>query len=106
MAAPPTQDDSDEPDTVTFGIPAVEAEIDDSEVTFPADASEIRQAVGDPDIPYDPWGGSMSLSQAIQQSGKTHFETRQEFMNALHPVFEEKRESGGLGGWVRSILPF
>lgn len=105
MAAPPSGRDADEPDAVAFGIAAVEAELESNDVTFPADAVEILQAIGDPDVPYDPWGDSIELSSAIDATGKQSFDSRREFLNALHPVFEAKRDGGGLSGWLRSLLP-
>ena len=106
MAAPPPQGETDEPDIVAFGIAVVDDEIDDGEVSFPADRREIIRALGNPDIPYDSHGRSIPLSEAIEKSGRTTFEDRRDFLNSLHPVFEAERASGGFGDWVRSILPF
>lgn len=105
MAAPPPQDESDDIDVVAFGIAVVNHELDDADITFPADRQEIIRAMGDPDVPYDSHGRSISLSEAIEQSGRTTFEDRRDFLNALHPVFEAKRASGGFGDWLRSIFP-
>lgn len=106
MAVPSNRDDSSEPDAIEFGIAALENEIDSADLTFPADAEEILAAVGDPDVPYDPWGNSLPLSRALRVTDRTSFESRRDLLNALHPVFEAERESGGLRGWLRSLLPF
>ena len=106
MAAPPPQGDDAEPETIAFGIAAVDEALAATELSFPADAEEILEATGDRDIPYDTRGRTISLSAAIEESNRRHFETRRELLNALHPVFESKRDNSGLGGWVRTLLPF
>lgn len=106
MAAPPPQGDTSEPETIAFGIAAVDAALDDSDLEFPADAAELLEAVGDQDIPYDTRGRTIPLSKALDEADRTHFETRRELLNALHPVFERKRGRGGIGEWLRSFVPF
>ncbi|MFB6266520.1 MAG: hypothetical protein ABEI31_02575 [Halodesulfurarchaeum sp.] len=105
MAVPPPQGDQDEPDAVAFGIAAVDAALPE-DLEFPADAGDIQQAVGDPEIPYDSSGRSIPLSVAIRETDRNTFESRRDLLNALHPVFEEKREAGGVGAWLRSLVPF
>ncbi|MFB6154187.1 MAG: hypothetical protein ABEJ27_08045 [Halodesulfurarchaeum sp.] len=105
MAVPPPQGDQDEPDAVAFGIAAVDATLPD-DLEFPADANDIRQEAGDQEIPYDVSGNSIPLSEAIRETNMDSFETRRDLLNALHPVFEEKRESSGVGAWLRSLVPF
>lgn len=106
MAAPPPQGDDAEAETIAFGIAAVDEALEATELSFPADADEILEATGDRDIPYDTRGRTIRLSTAIEESEGRHFDTRRELLNALHPVFEEKRDSSGLSGWVRTLLPF
>jgi len=106
MAAPPPQGEDAEPEAIAFGIAAVDAILEDTELAFPATGQEVLEAVGDHEIPYDPRGRSIQLSAALEATDRTTFESRRELLNALHPVFEAKRDKGGLGGWVRSILPF
>ncbi len=106
MAAPPPQGDDAEPETIAFGIAAVDEALEETELTFPADADEILAATGDREIPYDSRGRTVRLSAAIEASDHTNFDSRRDLLNALHPVFEAKRDQGGLRGWVRTILPF
>ena len=106
MAARPPQNTDSEPETIAFGIAAVDEALRDAEILFPADGDDVVRATGDPDIPYDVSGRSVSLSAALEETEQSTFETRREFLNALHPVFEEKRGSGGIGSWLRSLFTF
>jgi hypothetical protein len=108
MAARPPQDSSPEPDTIAFGIAALDARLDRAEFSFPADAETIVAAVTDTDIPYDAAGSSLSLAEAIDRTGTTRFETERQLLNELYPVFEAERQSrsSGVLGQLRSLLPF
>lgn len=106
MAAPPPQGDPSEPETIAFGIAAVDAALADAEIGFPADAETVLEAVGDQGIPYDTQGRSIRLSTALERADRDQFESRRELLNALHPVFEAERGQGGVAGWIRSVLPF
>ena len=97
MAARPPQDDPEEPEDITFGIAALAGQLDDSALTFPADAETVVETLGDPAIPYDPSGQSIALSEALEHTGKTRFETEDGLLDALHPVFEERRRSASTG---------
>ena len=106
MAARPPQDDPEEPDSLTFGIAALDGRLDGSNVAFPADSNEIVDALDDPEIPYDPSGQSMALSEALDNTGQQEFETEDDLLDALHPVFEERRRSAstGLLGRLRALF--
>jgi hypothetical protein len=56
----------------------------------------------------DATGNEIRLSAALEELPRSRYETRQEFMNALHPVFEARRERGNdsFVGRLRSLLPF
>jgi hypothetical protein len=105
---PPQQGDDDPPDTVAFGIAALDEHLSRAEVQFPATQQELLDALGDPEIPYDASGNTMSLSEAFENTHVSNFETKQNLMNALHPVFEARRQAanGSLVGQLRSLLPF
>ncbi len=105
MAAPPPQGDETQT-AITFGIAAMDEHLADAELTFPATREAILRELGDRQVAYDPRGNTMSLETALAETGRTRFDSRRELMNALHPVFEQKRRGGGLGGWLESILPF
>ncbi|WP_049903059.1 DUF5789 family protein [Halococcus agarilyticus] len=106
MAARPPQDDAEEPDTLAFGIAALDDRLDRADLTFPADADETVRALGDPDVPYDPSGRSMALSAALERVERERFDSEDELLDALHPVFEERRQSGptGLLDRLRSLF--
>ncbi|MFW6003351.1 MAG: hypothetical protein ACOCPT_02910 [Halanaeroarchaeum sp.] len=104
-AVPPSNDDGDGPEAVAFGIPALDDLIRDADVDFPARAETLIEALGDPEIPYDPAGRSIHLSEAIERADRHRFESRRDLLNALHPVFEDARERGGLRVWLRRLLP-
>jgi hypothetical protein len=93
---------------VTFGIAALDAHLDTADLVYPVEAETLVQQLGDPDIPYDVGGGSISLSEALADTPRRRFESEQELLNTLHPVFEAYRENAGAGlfAQLRSMLPF
>jgi hypothetical protein len=97
MGMRPSQDDDEEPDSLTFGIAALDGRLDRAELAFPADGDEVVDALGNPEISYDPSGNSIALSEALEHTGKSHFDTEDELLDALHPVFEERRRSASTG---------
>lgn len=105
MAAVPPPSDGDEPETVAFGIPALDDLLRKNEVTFPIAADTLVSTLDDPEIPCDPAGRSIRLSAAIDRADRHRFETRRDLLNALHPVFEDVRASVSLTGWLRRLLP-
>lgn len=106
MGMRPPQDDDEEPDSLAFGIAALDERLDRAELAFPADAEEIVSALDDPDIPYDPAGHSVALSTALDQIGQDRFDAEDELLDTLHPVFEERRRSAptGLLDRLRSLF--
>ncbi|WP_254837589.1 hypothetical protein [Natronomonas marina] len=105
---PPQQDDGDDIDTIAFGIAALDEHLDRDEIVFPTTASALVDRLDDPAIPYDAKGNEMSLSAALEETHADEFETRQDLMNALHPVFEARRDraNNSIVGQLRSLLPF
>ena len=105
---PPQQGGDDVPEIIAFGIAALDEHLEGAESAFPMTSEEALEALGDPSVPYDASGNEMRLSDALEEAERSRFETRQEFLNALHPVFEAKREraNDGFVGLIRSLLPF
>jgi len=105
---PPQQDGDDEVATIAFGIAALDEHLDRADVTFPATRQTLLGALDDPTVPYDAKGNEMALSAALEDVPAEEFETRQDLLNALHPVFEAKRERANntIVGQLRSLLPF
>lgn len=105
---PPQQGDDAEPETIAFGIAALDGYLDQGDVSFPTTQNELVEATGNPDIPFDAKGNEIPLRRALDNTQTTEFETRQDLMNALHPVFEAKREraNNSVIGRIRSLLPF
>jgi hypothetical protein len=105
---PPPSDDGDEPDVITFGIAALDARLTEAEVHYPTDTETLVRELGDPEVPYDANGSSVRLSEALEETHIERFETEQELLNALHPVFEQYRErsAGGILAQLRGLLPF
>ncbi|MFP9059093.1 hypothetical protein ACLI4R_01025 [Natrialbaceae archaeon A-chndr2] len=103
---PPTNGGDDEPESIEFGIAAVDARLKRTDIEFPATEADVREALGTTAIPYDVKGNSIALGKALEAVDVETFESRQELLNALHPVFEHYREerSGGLLGRVRSLF--
>jgi hypothetical protein len=105
---PPQQDGTDHVATVAFGIAALDEHLEETSVTFPVTGSELVETLGDPAIPYDAAGNELVLSTALEETHAQQFETRQDLLNALHPVFEARREraTNSIVGQLRSLLPF
>ena len=98
---------SSEPETIEFGIAALDAWIEEADVSFPATGEEITRELDDPEIPYDASGRTMALSDAIERVPGRTFDNETEFLNAVYPVFDEARQQGG--GFLdnlRDALPF
>jgi hypothetical protein len=108
MGVRPPQQDDDEPDAIEFGIAALDARLSEVNVEYPADSDEIAAALGHTKIPYNAAGNTVAIDEAIDRSGVDYFESEQELLNALHPVFEEMRESASssLLMQLRALVPF
>lgn len=106
MGVRPPSDDIDEgPDTVEFGIAALDAHLDHADVAFPAAAEEVVRALGDPEVDYDPHGNAVALSRVLERVDRDRFEDRQQLLDATHPEFERlRRNSGGPLAWLRSLF--
>ncbi|GAA0300459.1 hypothetical protein [Halarchaeum salinum] len=107
-ARPPANDDTDdEPTVVTFGIAAVEEFLDGADFSYPVDRQTVVDTTGDPEIPVDTSGRTLALSKALERTEQRRYESRRDLLNALHPVFEDARQSGsgGIVGFVRSLIP-
>lgn len=108
MGVRPPQNDSSPPDTVEFGIAALDARLDESDLEFPATHEEIPLAVENTANPYNAAGRTLELAVALEKIPKRHFENEIELLDELHPVFEHQRRtaSGGLVSRLRALLPF
>jgi len=105
---PPTDDVEEEPDVVEFGIAALDARLESADVSFPTTASELDDRFGHTDIPYDAAGNTMAFSDALAAADREQFESEQDLLNALHPVFENKRQaaSTSIVSRLRALVPF
>lgn len=105
---PPSNGNDDEPDSIEFGIAAVDARLKRADLSFPASNDEVAAHLGTEQIPYNVHGDTVALGEILAESGQDRFESRQELLNALHPAFEDyrKRHSNGVVQQVRSFLPF
>jgi len=104
---PPPSNSDEGPDVIEFGIAEVAAELDGGNLSFPATGDEIVQALSNPRIKYDADGHTVPLSEAVSDVEREQFDDKQEFLNALHPVFEHYRNSRtpSVIERVRSALP-
>ncbi|MCU4925475.1 hypothetical protein OB905_05660 [Halobacteria archaeon AArc-dxtr1] len=105
---PPSGNDTDDVESIAFGIAAVDAHLRRSELSFPATADDVAAELGHERIPYDVHGDEVTLGEILGAVDQERFETRQQLLNALHPPFEAYREkhSGGVVQQFRSLLPF
>lgn len=108
MAVRPPQEGSSEPETLEFGIAALDARLDGADVDYPATATELVDALDDPDIPYDASGNAVALEEALDTVPRNQFESETELLEVLHPVFEEYRlsASSSILTRLRALLPF
>jgi hypothetical protein len=106
MAARPPSNDSDEPEIVEFGIAALDARMEERGVSFPVTAADLASAHGDLRVAVDPAGHEITLREVLARCDHEEFTSKQDLLNALHPVFEAERESGsGLLGRLRALVP-
>lgn len=109
MRAPPPQnnDIGEGPETVAFGIAALDSYLTEEEVSFPTDKQTLRATLGDVNVPYNATGNTMRLDTALDHTPKQRFENKHELLNELHPVFEERRQAGGNPFFdrIRSVFP-
>ena len=105
---PPSGGDDDEPESVEFGIAAVDARLRGSDLSFPATRDDVAAELGHEQIPYDVHGNTVALGEMLDEIPTAEFRSRQELLNQLHEPFEEYRRnnSGGVFQQVRSMLPF
>ena len=106
MGVRPPQDDTDEPESLAFGIAALAERLDRADDSYPDDSAELVRALDDPKVPCDPAGNGLALSTALERVGKERFDSEDELLDALHPVFEKQRRSApsGLLGRLRSLF--
>jgi hypothetical protein len=107
-ARPPSNDIDDGPDVTEFGIVALDAAVEDWEVSFPVSADELRAEFGDKRIAVDASGHEMALEKALSDCPQRRFDDKQDLLNAMHPIFETERErlSNSLLSQLRALLPF
>lgn len=105
---PPSNDVDDEPNTIEFGIAALDAHVENRNISFPISREELDSAHGDLQIAVNASGRKIALAAVLAESERERFESKQDLLNELHPIFERKREqlSGGIIGQLRSLLPF
>jgi len=105
---PPSNDVDDEPDVVEFGIAALDARLEDAEVTYPISTTELVDEFGGTKVPFDAAGNTMTVDEALAEADRDRFDSQQDLLNALHPVFERKRQaaSTSLLAQLRALVPF
>lgn len=108
MAARPPRNNDDDPETIEFGIAAVDARITEAGVSFPATDEEILEAIGGGPVPYNGHGNTIRMETALEELDQREFRSEQELLNALYPIFEERRNATSIGlfAQLRSMLPF
>ncbi|ELY93334.1 hypothetical protein C483_05193 [Natrialba hulunbeirensis JCM 10989] len=105
---PPSSGDDDDPESVEFGIAAVDAHLRTADLSFPATKDDVAAELGHERIPYDVHGNDVALGEMLDEVEAREFRSRQQLLNELHQPFEEyrKEHSGGMFQQVRSMLPF
>ncbi|ELY96720.1 hypothetical protein C482_15136 [Natrialba chahannaoensis JCM 10990] len=105
---PPSSGDDDDPESVEFGIAAVDAHLRTADLSFPATKDDVAAELGHERIPYDVHGNDVALGEMLDEVQAREFRSRQQLLNELHQPFEEYRQehSGGVFQQMRSMLPF
>jgi hypothetical protein len=105
---PPSNGADESPDVIEFGIAALDAQVSNADVSFPASKSDLRTALGGSKIAYNASGNAIAVNDLLEQLQQEHFESEQELLNAAHPVFERKREraSTNVLAQLRQLVPF
>lgn len=105
---PPTNDIEEEPDVIEFGIAALDAQLTELDISFPADADRLEREYGSVTVPIDAAGTEITLADALAGTDQSAFESEQDLLNALHPVFEQRREraSRSVLARLRALVPF
>ncbi|QSG08794.1 DUF5789 family protein [Halapricum desulfuricans] len=104
---PPANDDLDEPESVEFGIVALDGMLSDAGLSFPTDRETVASELGHRSVPYDAAGRTVELADVLEAVDRDRFETKQELLDELYPVFEDHRNSPkGLLSQLRSLVPF
>lgn len=108
MGVRPPSDDTSEPDVIEFGIAALEPELEEADLEYPTDARTVRTKLGHVEVPYDVSGNTIQLETALEDVDERSFDNERDLLNALHPVFEAKREAAGssLLAQLRGLVPF
>jgi hypothetical protein len=108
MAVRPPSGDGTDPDAIEFGIAALAAHLDEGAVDFPADTETIADALDHVAVPVDANETTVSIDDALRATERTHYESRNQLLNELHPVFEAYRAeaSTSIVGRLRGLLPF
>ncbi|MCU4717099.1 DUF5789 family protein [Halapricum hydrolyticum] len=104
---PPANDDLSEPESVEFGIAALDGTLSEADFSFPVDRETVVAELGDQSVPYDAAGRTVQLANALDEVDRDRFESKQELLDELYPVFEDLRSSPrGLLSQLRSLVPF
>jgi hypothetical protein len=107
MVRPPPSN-SGEPDAIEFGIAELDARLEDIDISFPIEAARLVEEYGYVTIDVDASGNQITLEEAISECDRQEFSSEQDLLNALHPVFEQRRDqlSNSLFGQLRALFPF
>lgn len=105
---PPSDDIDDGPEIIEFGIAALDAKMDETDVSFPATTEELAARHGDMEIPFDAAGHTVTFREALREADRREYESRPDLLDGLHPVFERKRQaaSNSILAQLRALVPF
>lgn len=108
MGVRPPQNDHSEPEVIEFGIAALSARLDQTDIEFPTTSHELCTAVDDTAIPVDAAGNTMELREALKRIPRESFDSEASLLDTLHPVFEDHRKKAGNSFFarIRTLLPF
>jgi hypothetical protein len=108
MGVRPPSDDTSEPDVIEFGIAALEPHLTEADLAFPADVGTLERQLGHVEVAYDASGNTITMGSVLEELDEQGFDTQRDLLNALHPVFEQKRAAAGrsLIAQLRGLVPF
>lgn len=105
---PPADDDLSDPESIEFGIAALDGTLSSADFSFPVDRRTVIEELGDRSVPYDASGHTVQLAKVLEGIDREQFDSKQDLLNELYPVFENLRDSTatGLLDQLRSLVPF
>jgi hypothetical protein len=98
---PPSNEIEEEPDVIEFGIAALDARLEELDVSFPADADHLRREYGTLSVPVNAAGTEITLADALSEVDRREFDEEMDLRTAGPPVTAPRRETSARSASAR-----